>query len=85
MMMNGMEEDASYENSQNNVISLPLKFLSNGRPAQIQNPSKKPPKRMKPVPSKTTTLISGGKYSFNGRPNGVFIVRSPIDGSPNAV
>ena len=79
---------SSAENAQNNVISLPLKFISNGRPAQIQNPKKKPPRKQNPVKphsSKTTHLISGGKYSFNGRPNGVFIVRSPIHGSPNAV
>jgi hypothetical protein len=70
--------------SQASIFSLPLKFLSNGRPSQIDNPKKKPPPKNNAItadPSKTTNLISGGKYSFNGRPNGVFIVRSPI-GTP---
>jgi hypothetical protein len=66
-----------------NVISLPLKFLSNGRPSQIESPTvptkKLPPKKQNISDSKiTTALLSGGKYSFNGRPNGVFIVRSPV-------
>jgi len=101
MMMSGMEmeddsssssnENAMEQHHNNNVISLPLKFLSNGRPAQIQNPKPRAPHpnskytSLKPEPSKTTHLISSGKYSFNGRPNGVFIVRSPTAGSPNSI
>ena len=83
-MFAGAEMSGSGEQSQKNVISLPLKFLSNGRPSQIDNPKKKPPPKVNSIlsdPSKTTNLISGGKYSFNGRPNGVFVVRSP-SGTP---
>ncbi|CAG7832667.1 unnamed protein product [Allacma fusca] len=65
--------DLSAEQSQKSVIALPLKFISNGRPAIIESP-KLPPKNLE---SKGSTLISGGKYSFNGRPTAVFVVRSP--------
>jgi len=69
----GQMMDLSSEQSQKTVISLPLKFISNGRPAIIESPTKP----SKVSESKESSLISGGKYSFNGRPTAVFVVRSP--------
>jgi len=67
------------EEPSKNVISLPLKFLSNGRPHQIGTSKKKKPSKDSSGSSsgETANLISGGKYSFNGRPTAVFVVRSP--------
>lgn len=77
-------DDISTEQPSQNVISLPLKFLSNGRPHQIESPKKKkkPPKQENSSENKGAAVVSGGKYSFNGRPTAVFVVRSPAEGSP---
>jgi len=78
----GQDLSSSMEQSQvpPSVISLPLKFLSNGRPHQIESPKKKKRpgnKENSSESNKGAALISGGKYSFNGRPTAVFVVRSP--------
>lgn len=82
-MLPSMDQDMSTEQPSQNVISLPLKFLSNGRPHQIEYPRKKtkPPKQENSSENKGAAVISGGKYSFNGRPTAVFVVRSPAEGS----
>lgn len=81
-LMPSMDQDMSTEQPSQNVISLPLKFLSNGRPHQIEYPKKKkPPKHENSSENKDAAVVSGGKYSFNGRPTAVFVVRSPADGS----
>ncbi|ODM96976.1 2'-5'-oligoadenylate synthase 3 [Orchesella cincta] len=79
MFPSSMDQDLSNEQPSQNVISLPLKFLSNGRPHQIESPKKKkkPPKQENSSENKGAAVISGGKYSFNGRPTAVFVVRSP--------
>ncbi|CAL8110825.1 unnamed protein product [Orchesella dallaii] len=81
-MHSPMDQDISTEQPSQNVISLPLKFLSNGRPHQIESPKKKPkpPKQENSSENKGAAVISGGKYSFNGRPTAVFVVRSPAAG-----
>lgn len=75
------QPESSAEQSSQSVISLPLKFLSNGRPHQIEsNKRKKRPgigNKENSSESKKTNLISGGNYHFNGRPTAVFVVRSP--------
>jgi hypothetical protein len=78
----GLGQDLSSMEQQQapSVISLPLKFLSNGRPHQIESPKKKKRpgnNKENSSESKTANLISSGKYSFNGRPTAVFVVRSP--------
>lgn len=83
-MLPSMDQDISNEQPTQNVISLPLKFLSNGRPHQIESPKKKkPPKHENSSENNQAAVISGGKYSFNGRPTAVFVVRSPAEGSPD--
>lgn len=80
-LLPNVDQDISTEQPSQNVISLPLKFLSNGRPHQIQHPKKKkPPPPENSSENKDAAVVSGGKYSFNGRPTAVFVVRSPAEG-----